>query len=129
LEQSIEQPFSFPRIRSYEKAVASFKPQSNYGELEITYVYPTVVPNWDNSPRSGRKSLILHGSTPQKYGRALKKMFAMLSTEQANGSNRILFIKSWNEWAEGNYLEPDLKYGSSYLQKTKSILNIYRSIY
>ena len=33
---------------------------------------------------------------------------------------RFLIIKSWNEWAEGNYLEPDLKYGRQYLEAVKS---------
>jgi len=76
--------------------------------------YPCLVPNWDNTPRSGSNGLVLDGSTPDLFRNQLKKAIEMSINKPLE--NRIIFIKSWNEWAEGNYLEPDLKYGLSYLK-------------
>ena len=36
--------------------------------------------------------------------------------------DRIVFLKSWNEWAEGNYMEPDLKFGKGYLKALKEAI-------
>ena len=36
--------------------------------------------------------------------------------------DRFLFINAWNEWAEGNHLEPCQKWGKGYLEATKEIL-------
>jgi len=35
----------------------------------------------------------------------------------------IVFLKSWNEWGEGNYMEPDLKYGKKYIETLKQELD------
>ena len=35
---------------------------------------------------------------------------------------RIVFVKSWNEWGEGNYLEPDLQYGDGHLTAFRSVI-------
>jgi hypothetical protein len=75
--------------------------------------YPCAIPNWDNSPRSGRRALILTGSSPELFRRHLRKVLHRAETLPTE--NRIVFVKSWNEWAEGNYLEPDLKFGHQYL--------------
>ena len=37
--------------------------------------------------------------------------------------DRIIFLKSWNEWGEGNYIEPDIKYGHGYLDTLQNALN------
>lgn len=77
-------------------------------------VYPTVFPNWDNSPRSGRNALIVTDSNPELFKAHMKKGIEMVSNKDYE--NRIILIKSWNEWAEGNYLEPDMRFGKAYLE-------------
>jgi hypothetical protein len=37
--------------------------------------------------------------------------------------HKVVILKSWNEWAEGNYMEPDLKHGRGYLEALKEALN------
>lgn len=87
-------------------------------------VYPTVVPNWDNSPRSGKRAVILTNSTPELYGDHLRDALLMALTNSKN--HQILMVKSWNEWAEGNYLEPDKKWKRAYLEKTREMLSTYK---
>jgi hypothetical protein len=76
--------------------------------------FPCVIPNWDNSPRSGANGLVLQGSTPELFRRHLRR--ALDSMAHVPSDRRIVFVKSWNEWAEGNHLEPDLKFGRGYLE-------------
>ena len=77
-------------------------------------VYPCVYPNWDNSPRSGRRGLVLHGSRPDRFRVHVEDAVRRVSAMPAD--RRLLFLKSWNEWAEGNHLEPDLRWGRGYLE-------------
>lgn len=76
--------------------------------------YPCVLTNWDNSPRSGLRALILKNSTPEAFRTHLRE--ALRRAEVLPPSNRIMFVKSWNEWAEGNYLEPDRQFGHQRLE-------------
>jgi lipopolysaccharide biosynthesis protein len=76
--------------------------------------YPCVLPNWDNTPRAGMNGLVFHDSTPELFRRHLIDAISRVS--EYSSDNRILFVKAWNEWAEGNYVEPDMKYGTGYLE-------------
>lgn len=71
--------------------------------------YPQIIPNWDRSPRSGRRAVIYTGSTPDLFKRHVQNAVNLIKDKQPE--HRILFLRSWNEWAEGNYMEPDLKFG------------------
>ena len=77
-------------------------------------VHPCVYPNWDNTPRSGRRGLVVTGSSPERF--RVHVQAAVDSLSRRPPEHRLLFIKSWNEWAEGNYLEPDLEHGRGYLE-------------
>ena len=79
---------------------------------------PCIVPNFDHSPRSGKRGIILHNSTPQKWERFFKEIYEL----QSRRESPLLVIKSWNEWGEGNYLEPDAKYGNEYLNVMQKIV-------
>jgi len=92
-----------------------------------TYDYhPCVVNDWDNTARAFNKSVVLHGSTPELWESHLEEACKYVSHN--NPKRQIVFIKSWNEWAEGNYLEPDSKWGFAYLQVIKKIKEKYQSI-
>lgn len=82
--------------------------------------YPTIIPNWDHSPRSGRKGYILHNSNPKLFKKHVLNVLEVVKHKP--DEHKIIFVKSWNEWGEGNYLEPDLKYGKGYLDVLKDLL-------
>lgn len=98
--------------------VVSYKKTSKYfikrDEDSARDVYPTIIPNWDHSPRSLTNGLVLDGSTPELFEEHLVEALECL--DGRDEEKRLLFVKSWNEWGEGNYLEPDLKYGCRYLE-------------
>lgn len=84
---------------------------------------PTIIPNWDHSPRSGNKGFILHGSTPHLFRKHIKQVFHILHDRPTK--DQIVFLKSWNEWAEGNYMEPDSRWGKQYIEVLREELDLY----
>jgi hypothetical protein len=80
--------------------------------------YPCLVPNWDNTPRCGPRGLVLHGSRPESFRFQVRRALAVVAGYP--DEHHIVFVKSWNEWAEGNHLEPDLRDGRGYLEAIRS---------
>jgi lipopolysaccharide biosynthesis protein len=83
--------------------------------------YPCVNPSWDNTARRRWGGVILQDSSPSLYGRWLSDTIQRMP--ELNLPAPFLFINAWNEWAEGNHLEPDLRWGSAYLQETRRALS------
>jgi hypothetical protein len=84
------------------------------GCTEELDVHPAVTPNWDNTPRSQARGFVLHRSTPELFRRHLRDALSLIKSHPIE--RRLIFLKSWNEWAEGNYVEPDERFGHDYLK-------------
>jgi hypothetical protein len=108
----------FPIVYPYRKLVESY----DYSFMESDSVIPSILPNWDNTPRSGKSGWVFHGSTPGDFGYHLDNTLQFVMKRDPSRP-KIIFIKSWNEWAEGNYLEPDHKYGLKYLENIREVLD------
>lgn len=108
-----------PLILDYKKGVKKFHLEINHNKF-----IPCVFPNWDNSARSGKKSLIFKNASPKLWQKHLDMTVKTLIQKPFNP--QIVVIKSWNEWAEGNYIEPDLKFGHLWLQAIKNVKLKYK---
>jgi lipopolysaccharide biosynthesis protein len=91
--------------------------------------WPGVTPMWDNSPRRRTNALIVTDSTPDMYARwleaAVRRSLTVAATADLSGE-ALVFVNAWNEWAEGNHLEPDQRHGLAYLEHHKSTVETLR---
>ncbi len=83
--------------------------------------YPCVMPGWDNTPRSGVNGHVFFNRTPEVFQQHLHQAIDRVSG--CEPEHQLVILKSWNEWAEGNYLEPDLQHGDAFLQAIRQELN------
>lgn len=83
-------------------------------------VYPTLIPNWDRTPRS-REDAIYVESTPKEFEKLSSRAIDLVSKKDFE--HRLIFLKSWNEWGEGNYMEPDEQYGKGYIEALSRALS------
>lgn len=82
---------------------------------------PTVFPCWDHSPRSGTNAIILKGSTPKLFQELCEKAIHIVKNKPEE--EQIILIKSWNEWGEGNYMEPDREFGKGYIEALRKAID------
>ena len=83
-------------------------------------IIPTLVCGYDRSPRAGRKAQIFYNFTPESWKKHVLDVLSYV--QQKPYEERIVMLKSWNEWGESNYIEPDLKYGSAMLDVLRDAL-------
>ena len=124
LEKLLYSQEKFKKIAEEKNLIFDYEDYATFcSNLELVNgykYYPGITPMWDNSARRKSNYLIFKNSSPAAYKKWLMsiiKKFKPYSTEE-----NFLFINAWNEWAEGNHLEPCQKWGLQYLEATKEAL-------
>ncbi|MCQ2193559.1 MAG: glycoside hydrolase family 99-like domain-containing protein [Paludibacteraceae bacterium] len=106
----IKRVIPFPYIIPYKYAIKKCIREEDYQEN----IFATMMPNWDHTPRSTTGGAVLHNATPELFEIHAKDVINTAIGKSQE--HQFVFLKSWNEWGEGNYMEPDMKYGKGFLK-------------
>lgn len=108
-----------PKLKIYDYNTARELKQSKSTGVPT---HPCIFVGWDNTPRRGRNGVVIVGATPEVFATHLSEVIRSVAAKPFEEG--LIFINAWNEWAEGNHLEPDLKHGLGYLEAIKRVNTI-----
>ena len=123
-------PSTFPATQYSDLRADYFK---HWDDVENSYdlpYIPNVTMGWDPSPRTTQSdnncpsvypfgAVVVNG-TPEEFRKSLEMTKVRL--DERNGVGIPMFtINAWNEWTEGSYLEPDMRYGFGYLEAIRDV--------
>lgn len=124
IRSRVSEFFNYPlRVYKYKDAMKYLLDDIERKENVI----PEVLPNWDYTPRRGAGGLILTDAKPIYFKSLVKKALDLIKDKPED--KQIIFLKSWNEWGEGNYMEPDLTIGKGYITALNEAINEFENKY
>lgn len=89
-------------------------------------ILPCCLPRWDNTPRAHSRGFLLEAATAEGFAAQVRSALTRLETRPPE--QRVLFVRSWNEWGQGNMLEPDSRFGRGFLEALRSVLANEREV-
>lgn len=104
-----------PFMIDYSKIYHNLIVNEDYAEDVI----PAILPQWDHTPRSGWNGTLIVNASPELFKLHCKDALDAVK----NKRNPILFLKSWNEWGEGNFMEPDLTFGRGFIEALRDAVS------
>lgn len=120
---------AFPReefSKFVDDGIKTFERYANVCDLPFS---PTVSNGWDSSPRTLQSeiyenvgypwSVVTVNRSVAEYERGLRAMRDFAESESFKAG--FVTLTTWNEWTEGNYLEPDAKFGYGFLEAVKRV--------
>jgi lipopolysaccharide biosynthesis protein len=111
-------------VYNYDNIITENKERLTFCDYKL---FPCCTPGWDNTSRRKQNRIIVKDNTPDKFGEWFNYQIDY-SLRKFEAEEQLVFINAWNEWAEGNHLEPCLKWGRAYLEQVKRVLDKYNVI-
>jgi len=97
--------------------------RENWDEvLDIPY-FPNVSIGWDDTPRFPAKNhthVIHYNNSPESFSAYLQK--ARDYVQDHPDQPKLITLFSWNEWVEGGYLLPDMRWKFGYLEAVREVM-------
>ncbi len=116
-------------FRTVENTSISIYDYDEYWETSIKQDYKDIktfytgLVNYDSTPRQGNNGDVISG-TPELFKKWLKSLLKKSSLR----NNEIVFLNAWNEWGEGNHIEPDERYKYQYLEAISDAKNSFNDV-
>lgn len=109
-----------PRIVSFNRIINGAVDPLDKKE----YMYPGIICNWDHTPRSKKNGMLFVGFNKEKFKKHIRLIFDEILEKP--DEKKIVFLKSWNEWAEGNFMEPDIEFGMDKIEALSEVIKEYK---
>ena len=106
-----------PRIVNFKDIIKKAFDEADAAEN----IYPGIICGWDHTPRSGKKGYVYYNFSISLFKKHIKNILSLVQRKQPE--HQIVFLKSWNEWGEGNFMEPDLEFGNKKLLVLKEAID------
>ena len=116
-------PYRINTLRNYSSVVTDSlrEPKPDYR------LYPCVSPGFDNTARRPTGATVLLNSSPDAYETWLRETVGRF--EPFGPEENLVFVNAWNEWGEGNHLEPCQRWGRAYLEAHARVVANLRSAF
>lgn len=105
-------------LKIYDYVIARRSMRAQERDYET---HPCIVVSWDNTPRRGEDGIVFINATPENFEHGLREVVESVADRPRE--ERLVFVNAWNEWAEGNHLEPDQRHGLGYLEAVRRVLS------
>jgi hypothetical protein len=114
-------PDETARQAPYARAVEGYETLWNrIAEGGIEYA-PVAEPGWDSRPWKGDAALVRTDRSPERFRDMLQRARAFVDRHPIAASKKLILIEAWNEYGEGEVIEPHREWGFGYLDAIRSV--------